>query len=295
MSGYCLTHINRSMIFFTIIYNGSSLKFFARPDIFKEYFNDQSTYIINCSDMTEKYFIYYINNLIGFIHDGRSEDDIDDEDRSVLYEDISLTFMNMAFSDPMKILEKETTILDEYKFMYEICSGTTDISFDLFKRMAYVLPNMLFNISTYCIVDSNDRIYSDHDNYFLTNVISARNVTGPICFFKNYGSIRIIKYDSFSKYDPKYDVPYTFDGNDYAKSLHRVLRYMLAKNMGFMPSIVLDNVTQIKTLLSGQLFNGLVDTIDFDEYVSYIDNILAPKKNIRDDISEDESDNDGDI
>lgn len=276
MSGYCLTYINRSMTFFTVVFNGSSIKFFARPEIFEEYFNNRLTYIIDCPDITEKYFICYINDLMRFIHEGRSEDGIDDEERDIFYQDISLTFMNTAFNNPAKVLEKETEMMREYKIMYEICFGTADISFDLFKKMNYVLPNMLFNISTYCIVDPNDHIYSDHDNYFLTRIISARNVTGPICFFKNYGTIDIIKYGEPLKYDPKYDVPYTFKGNDYVKSLHRVLRYMLAKNMSFMPTIILDNRTQIMTLLSGSLFNDLSDDPDFDDYVAYVDDLLKP-------------------
>ena len=299
MTNYCLTDIKRNMTILMIIYNDNLLKFYVKPSIFDHHFKKSLIYTINCPGITEKSFISSVNNLFGYLENGKDSDgeESDDEPCDVFNNNCALMFMDITFKNPVRYIEYQSHVLDNYKTMLDICSGTKDISRDTFKKMIDIISDVFPEIVTYCIVYENNHINSPGISQ--VGIIEARHITGPMCFFKNYGTLTKISYRETSKYDPKYDTSYTFSGNDYVKSLHRVLRYMFLKKKGFMPGMILDVRSQISTLLSGSLFDGFTDTIDFNDYANYINKILRgpePKISIKELISEDEeSDNDDDV
>jgi len=269
MSSYCLTDIKETMTIFTIIYNDQPLEFFIEHQLFKDYFKEQGIYTINCPEVSRKSFTESIVIMIDFLCTKCS-------DYSDVFNDNNVVMlMDIAFKNPISVLTKQSGIFGKYKNMIEVCNGSPDIPEDMFIKMSQVIYKTVWGVVSTCIIAENNIIQLCTGRYSssFSGNIKVEYVTGPMCFFKNYGTLKKIKYSSSSKYDPKYDTPYSFDGNDYVKSLHRVLRYMLAKNIGFIVSEILDNRTQIKTLLSGPLFDNIVDTINFDEYIEYVDSL----------------------
>lgn len=297
MANFCLTDIKKDMTIITVMYNDESLEFYMEPHIFKNHFKDSKVYTINCTNVSRRSFVYSVNHLFEYLHDDDSDD----------YEVFNITnvlmFMDITFKEPLKILKNEGIILYNYDTMIDICSETKNMIIDNFNEIVRIITEVFPKIVTSCSVsDSNNNTSTcciGGRTEYNSEIIESEYVTGPMCFFKNYGTIKKISYGSSPKYNPKYDIPYTFDGNDYVKSLYRVLKYMSLRNKGFMPRIVLDTKTQMRTLLSSPLFYGITDDPDFDDYVAYVDDLLKPpvmtqkKKCVRPAISDSESsDND---
>ena len=261
MFNHCLD----TMTIFNVVLNGKPLRFVIDPQSFIEHFKDRTTFTI-CHEYDTHQFIASINGLLNFIANPYS-----DADDDIFHDPIIIDFIKIAFKKPEKYVTDNTTLLDDYNMIYKICSGSNldDIPYDLFKKMIGTFPGILPVVS--CIITKDNRMETVTKGYFgyapFNGSVEIECVTGPMCFFKNYGPLEKLKVTGSPIYAKEYD------NDDNVLTLYRMLRYMLIKDMSFTHGIFIDEHTQMTTLLSGKLFSNVVDTIDFDKYVEYCDSL----------------------